>query len=102
MMHRVWDICVKAVGKENSIILTDNNLIGDYCYKNNLKFYMTSLDVKQELIEFMNFKKNKYKYYINVQGDEPLLNPNHIISVVNLVKEKIRQLIVIQLHNERI
>ena len=42
MIHRVWDICVKAVGKENSIILTDNNLIGDYCYKNNLKFYMTS------------------------------------------------------------
>ena len=37
-----YDICVKAVGKENSIILTDNNLIGDYCYKNNLKFYMTS------------------------------------------------------------
>ncbi len=89
MIHRVWDICVKAVGKENSIVLTDNNLIRDYCYKNNIKFYMTSPKCKTGTDRIYEFsKKNKYKYYINVQGDEPLLNPNNILSVVNLIKRK--------------
>lgn len=89
MIHRVWDICVKAVGRENSIVLTDNNLIRDYCIRKNIKFYMTSANCKTGTDRIYEFsKKHKYKYYINVQGDEPLLNPNHILSVLKLIKQK--------------
>ena len=36
MIHHVWDVCTKAVNKNNVIVLTDNNLIKDYCISNKM------------------------------------------------------------------
>lgn len=84
MIHHVWDACIKAVNKKNVIVLTDDKLIRDYCNTNKINFFMTSKKCKtgsDRIYEFAKIKK--YKFYINVQGDEPLLNPKNIREVIN-------------------
>lgn len=88
MIHHVWDICIKAAGKKNVFVLTDSDLIQKYCHKNLINVYMTSEKCKTGTDRIYEFaKKNKYTYYINVQGDEPLLNPEHIKKVIRSIKK---------------
>ena len=88
MIDHVWDICIKAVDKKNVVVLTDDHLIKDYCISNDINFFITSKNCKtgsDRIYEFARIKK--YKYYINVQGDEPLLNPKNIKEVIKFTKK---------------
>ena len=88
MIIRVSDIVGKAVGKENVYIATENNKIAKVVRDNGYKVILTSdscltgtdrvaeasMEVDGDII-------------VNVQGDEPLLNPKHIAKVID---EKIK------------
>ena len=88
MIIRVSDIVGDAVGKENVYIATENNKIVKCVKDNGYKVILTSdscltgtdrvaeasMEVDGDII-------------VNVQGDEPLLNPKHIQRVID---EKIK------------
>lgn len=87
MILRVADICAKAVSKKNLYIATDNKKIANLIIKENLNVVMTSskcLTGTDRVAEAA--KKIKAKIYINVQGDEPLVNPRDIRRVINAKK----------------
>jgi len=84
MIIRVSDIVGKAVGKENVFIATENSKIAKVVRDNGYKVILTSdscltgtdrvaeasMEVDGDII-------------VNVQGDEPLLNPEHIQRVID-------------------
>ena len=84
MLLRVWEKCFKACKNNNKIIvLTDNIKIIIFCKSKNINVYKTStkcLTGTDRIYEFAI--KNKFKIYINVQGDEPFVNSNDIKKII--------------------
>ena len=88
MILRVADIGSKVVGKKNLFVATDSNKISKVIKDAGYNFIMTSkkcLTGTDRVAEAS--LKIKSKIYINVQGDEPTVNPKDIMSVI---KSKIK------------
>ncbi len=84
MIIRVCNIVSKAVGKSNTFVATDDERIMQLVESYQFKCVMTSekcLTGTDRVYEFS--KKINADIYINVQGDEPLLNPNDILKVIH-------------------
>lgn len=88
MILRVADICSQVVKKDNLFIATDDKRISDLVKKNNYKAIMTSrkcLTGTDRVAEAS--KKIKSNFFINVQGDEPTINPEDIRKIINAKKK---------------
>ena len=84
MVLRVADRCKIISNKKDLIIATDNNLISKVVKRENFKVIMTSrncLTGTDRVAEVA--KKINSKIYINVQGDEPLVNPKDIKKIIS-------------------
>ena len=84
----VADIAAKAVGKENVYIATDSEKISRVIETHGYNFIMTSsscLTGTDRVSEAA--KKIDSDIIINIQGDEPMLDPNDIISVIEEKKK---------------
>lgn len=78
------EVCTKAIGKENVYVATDSIEIEKVVLQLGYKVIMTSsncLTGTDRLAEASN--KIKADIYINVQGDEPLIDPKDIIKIIN-------------------
>jgi len=81
MILRVSDLSAEAVGKENVYVATDDKRIGDVVLENDYNVIYTSeecLTGTDRVAEASN--KIDADIYINVQGDEALLDPNDILK----------------------
>lgn len=86
MIIRVAEIVAKALGHENTYIATEDDRIKEVVESYGYKVVMTSdncLTGTDRVWEVAT--KIKADIYINIQGDEPLLNP---LDIVNIAKEK--------------
>jgi len=86
MILWVCELSMKAVKKENVFVATDDKRISEVVNAAGFKAIMTKkncLTGTDRLAEAA--KKVKADIYINVQGDEPMVDPKDIISVI---KEK--------------
>ena len=82
MVIRVANICAKVVGKENLYVATDNKKISKVVISNGYKAIMTStkcLTGTDRVAEAA--LKVKSDIYVNVQGDEPTINPKDIKKI---------------------
>ena len=87
MVLRVADICSK-IKKVKVFIATDSKKIANVAKKNGYDFIFTSsscLTGTDRVAEASN--KIRSKIYINVQGDEPTINPNDIKKVIKIKKK---------------
>ena len=66
-------------------ICTDSNEIIKIAKKYKCKFIKTGYNLTgtDRISEAINKLKNKFDFYIDIQGDEPLLDPKHIDKVIN-------------------
>jgi len=84
MIIWVAEACERALGKKLVYVATDDSRIHDKVRKfgfqtiHTSKFCLTGTDRVAEAS-----KKINSKIYINVQGDEPLVKPQDIISILN-------------------
>lgn len=88
MIVRVAELCEKAVGKENVFVATDDARIEAEVQSNGFTAIITSakcLTGTDRLAEAA--QQIKADIYVNVQGDEPLINPNDINKAIELKKE---------------
>lgn len=84
MIQRVYERCLMAVPKEKVFIATDDERIMEVVHSfggqplMTPSYCLTGTDRVAEVAKRINAE-----YYINVQGDEPLFNPNDITACLN-------------------
>jgi 3-deoxy-manno-octulosonate cytidylyltransferase (CMP-KDO synthetase) len=83
MIIRVWQQAVKAVGVDRVFIVTDDERIANLVESFGGKHIMTSQAclTGTDRIAEANVKCD-FDFIVNVQGDEPLINPEDIIYLV--------------------
>lgn len=90
MLSYVIEQCLKAVSREKLLVATDSNEIGALCDELKTDWMLTSDHVNgTSRIAEVN-SKLKCDFIINVQGDEPLFNPEDIkIVLATMMKNEI-------------
>lgn len=84
----VWDICISVVKKENLIIATDSNIIEDFCIKKSYNVIRTSSKCHTGTDRICEVSKIiKKDLYINVQGDQPMLNKNDLSNFISFAQK---------------
>lgn len=84
MIERTYRQCAKAVPAENIIIATDDERISDHCQSFGARSILTPVDCKTGtdrvacLLDSMDSE-----LFINVQGDEPILNPEDLTAIIS-------------------
>lgn len=88
LIQRTYEQCVKATDKENIYVATDSIEIEQHCQEHGMNVVMTSehcltgTDRVAEVAEQI-----EADVYLNVQGDEPLIDPKDIQKVISLTEE---------------
>ena len=88
MIVRTYNQCKKVVASSKIIVATDDKRIQKICTKNKINSIITSskcLTGTDRIAEVA--KKIKKRFYINVQGDEPVCNPSDIKKIINFAKK---------------
>ena len=88
MIQRVYEQCKKCSLLDDLIIATDDNRIITHVQNFGGKAIMTSKDHlsgTERCNEVLQKIGNNYDKIINIQGDEPCINPKQIIEVINLL-----------------
>lgn len=86
MIQRTCEQVEKAVSRENFLVATDTLEIFDHIEGLGYRALMTSdkcLTGTDRVAEIA--RATDYDYYINVQGDEPLINPEDIKKVISKI-----------------
>ena len=89
LILRVADQCAKVFTKRNIYIATDDKRISDLCKKNNFRTIITPKNCKTgtDRIFFAAKKIGKSGFFINVQGDEPLVSALDIKKIIKAKKK---------------
>ena len=88
MIAWVWDQANKAKEIDRVVLATDDERIADYCRTSGIDFIMTSdkhLTGSDRIAEVAT--KIEADIYVNVQGDEPLIDPASIDRVARHLRE---------------
>ena len=85
MINRVWERCVQAVGVDNVYIATDDLRILDACALFTDNVIMTSEEclTGTDRVYEAAMKIGGLDFVVNVQGDEPLIDPLNIQKIIN-------------------
>jgi len=84
MLAWVYEAAKKCPQLDNVLVATDSEEVADLCRRNGWPFQLTSPDLPSgtdrlhavaQLIDA--------GIYVNIQGDEPLLRPEHLASLLN-------------------
>lgn len=87
MIFRVWEKCVSACSEENVIVATDDLQIEEHCLNHGMNVIMTSDNCKTGTDRVSEVsQKFEAGFYVNVQGDEPLIDPSDIVKVIDEYK----------------
>lgn len=87
MIIWVAEIVAKALGRENTYVATEDQRICDVVEKNGFKAIMTSKQHQTGTDRLAEVAENIIAdVYVNIQGDEPTLNPGSILKVVEIKK----------------
>jgi len=84
MIQYVWQLCCTAVGADKVYVATDDNTIAETVTRFGGQILLTSdacLTGTDRLAEAN--KQLNCDFIINVQGDEPLINPDDILTIIN-------------------
>jgi 3-deoxy-manno-octulosonate cytidylyltransferase (CMP-KDO synthetase) len=88
MIAHVWDRVAKARTIDAAVVATDDERIATFCQANSIDVEMTSSDHEtgtDRLAEVAT--RREADLYVNVQGDEPLIEPGTIDACANCLIE---------------
>ena len=83
MIQHVWERCNLIHPKEDIYIATEDEVIEKFCHEKNINCLNTG-PAKTAIDRLKLFSDEiKADSYINVQGDEPIINPKDIKSILD-------------------
>lgn len=86
MIQRTYEQCIKVITPDLVYVATDDNAIMEHCFQLGINAILTSpycLTGTDRIAEVAT--KIKADYYINVQGDEPVMNPVDILKTIEAI-----------------
>ena len=88
MIQHVWERCCEAVGKDKVYVATDDYRIESVVNDFGGSVILTSSDclTGTDRLAEVN-EKLDFDFIINVQGDEPLIDPENILKVIDIFKK---------------
>ena len=90
MIRRVYDRACMAKSLDTVVVLTDNERISSYCSKHEIRCIVIEDDCKTGTDRCAKaLKLLDGDVFVNVQGDEPLINPDAIDKLVESYSPKI-------------
>ncbi|MEQ1851587.1 MAG: 3-deoxy-manno-octulosonate cytidylyltransferase [Chthoniobacteraceae bacterium] len=84
MIRHVWERCSRAKGIQRVIVATEDRRIADACARFGAECVMTSEKCRSgtdRVAEVARKKLKGFTHVINVQGDEPLVDPGTITKL---------------------
>jgi 3-deoxy-manno-octulosonate cytidylyltransferase (CMP-KDO synthetase) len=90
MIQRVYERC-RLAGLDKVLIATDDERIADHAKDFNANVIMTSADCKtgtERCYEAYSKLDEKFDNIINIQGDEPFIDPNQIMLISKAFEEE--------------
>lgn len=94
MIERTFLQCSKAFDRKQIFVATDSKKINKFCKSKNINCIITSkkcLTGTDRVAEVA--QKIRVDSYINVQGDEPIFNPEDIKKLINFSKKNPKDII---------
>lgn len=91
MIQRVYEQVKKSVLIKDAVVATDNQQIFDHVKSFGGQVYMTEeshVSGTDRCYEALTLQKEKYEYVINIQGDEPFIQPEQIDLLAKLLDGK--------------
>lgn len=88
LLHRVWERCVSAASPADVIVATDDDRIERHCRDYDMQVARTSAECmtgSDRVWEVM--QRYDLETVVNVQGDEPLIDPESIRLVMRSAEE---------------
>lgn len=84
MINRVWEKCITAAAQDKVYIATDDHRIQNHCLEKGMNVVMTPKECLTGTDRIAEVSSQiEATFYINVQGDEPLIDPSDISKVIN-------------------
>ena len=84
MIKRTYNQCLKSKLLTDLIVATDDQRIYSFCKKENINVMMTSENCKTGTDRVAEVaEKLKYDFYLNIQGDEPIIDCQSFDLIVN-------------------
>jgi 3-deoxy-manno-octulosonate cytidylyltransferase (CMP-KDO synthetase) len=88
LIRHVWDKAAEAVGAENVLVATEDERIKIHCEEEGMNVTMTSKNCLTGTDRLYEVAKTiERKFYINVQGDEPLIEPKDILKILEVARK---------------
>ena len=95
MIQRVYEQCMKSDRLDEVVVATDDDRILSHVKQFGGKVIMTSsihTTGTERCCEATKMLSNKYSIIVNIQGDEPLINPLQINELLMLFNDKNTQI----------
>ncbi|KAI4333680.1 hypothetical protein L6164_018457 [Bauhinia variegata] len=89
MIQRTWEMAKMATTLDHIVVATDNEKIADCCRQFGADVIMTSESCRngtERCNEALQKLGKKYDIVVNIQGDEPLIEPEIIDGVVKALQ----------------
>ncbi|CAM6098066.1 unnamed protein product [Calypogeia fissa] len=90
MIQRTWEQVKLASALDDVVVATDDNRIADCCRSFGAQVVMTSescANGTERCEEALRSLKKKYDIVVNIQGDEPLIDPEIINGLVQALQK---------------
>jgi 3-deoxy-manno-octulosonate cytidylyltransferase (CMP-KDO synthetase) len=87
VVQRCYEQCLLAVDAQHVLVATEDQRIVDFCNTNNINVMLTSdncLTGTDRVAEVAT--KRRASWYINVQGDEPFLDPAGLTQIIEAAR----------------
>ena len=92
VLERVWKKANLSNEANDVIVATENRKIENFCKQKKFKVIMTSKKHKTGTDRISEVsKKINSQIYVNLQGDEPLINPLNVDEVIRCLKKNIKR-----------
>ena len=88
MIVRVYEQAIQAKGLSKIIVATDDQRIAEQLQQRRIPYYLTSTDHPNGTArcwEAYQMEEKTYDFIINIQGDEPFLQPQQIEKLIHLI-----------------
>lgn len=90
MIHHVWDRVRQCTLLDEVVVATDDERIANYCSKEGIAFVLTSSDHETGTDRVAEVAQlHAADIYVNIQGDEPLINPASIDAVTRCLLDEL-------------